>query len=327
MCSQTMTQPSLFELSAPQIEPVPPTQAQLQLAAALPKQLHLGGMSWSYPGWTGVVYQRPASEKQLAAYGLTAYARQPLLRAAEIDRSYYEPLPAEVFRAYAAQVPDDFRFLVKAHEDCTVQQFPLHARYGKKRGQTNPRYLDPEYAARAVVEPLAGLDHKLFALLFQFSPEGAAEPEVFADRLHAFLRQLPVGPTYAVELRNSALLTPEYATALADAGAIHCHNAWTYMPSVLAQAKRLTPSTRRPLLIRWLLQAHVRYEEANARFEPFDRVRREDPHTRAEVAALAARALAHAVPTCVLVDNKAEGCAPLSITTLAEAIAHSDTAR
>jgi uncharacterized protein YecE (DUF72 family) len=323
----TDPQASLFELAAPQIEPVAASEAQLQLAAALPKHLHLGGMSWSYPGWTGVVYERANSEKQLAAYGLTAYARQPLLRAAEIDRSYYEPLASAVFRAYAEQVPDDFRFLVKAHEECTVQQFPLHARYGKKRGQLNPRFLDPEYAARAVVEPLSGLGHKLFALLFQLSPQAPGEPGAFAERLHAFLGQLPVGPTYAVELRNAELLTPEYASALADAGAIHCHNAWTYMPSVLTQAKRLTPNTRRPLLIRWLLKPHDRYEQANARFEPFDRIRLEDPHTRAEVATLAARALAHDVPACVLVDNKAEGCAPLSIDTLAQAILNLDSPR
>ena len=314
-------QESLFELSAPQIQAVAPTPEQLALAQALPKQLLLGGMSWSYPGWTGVVYERQSSEKQLAAHGLTAYARQPLLRAAEIDRSYYEPLPAEVYRGYAEQVPEDFRFLVKAHEECTVQQFPRHARYGKKRGEMNARFLDVEYAKRAVIEPLSGLGDKLFALLFQFSPEAPGEPEHFAERLHVFLRQLPSGITYAVELRNRELLTSDYGAALADAGAIHCHNAWTFMPSVIAQAKQLSPKTRRPLLIRWLLKQHDRYEDANARFAPFDRLRLEDPHTRGEVAALTARALSHDVPACVLLDNKAEGCAPISIVHLAKAVA------
>lgn len=319
--SETRSQASLFELSSPQIQAVPPTPEQLALAEALPKQLLLGGMSWSYPGWTGVVYERSSSEKQLAAHGLTAYARQPLLRAAEIDRSYYEPLPAEVYRGYAEQVPADFRFLVKAHEECTVQQFPRHARYGKKRGELNARFLDAEYAARAVIEPLVGLGDKLFALLFQLSPQDPREPELFAERLHAFLRRLPSGVTYAVELRNRELLTPDYAAALADAGAIHCHNAWTFMPSVLAQAKQLPPKTRRPLLIRWLLKQHDRYEDANARFAPFDRLQLEDVHTRGEVAALTARALSHDVPACVLVDNKAEGCAPISIVHLVKTVA------
>jgi uncharacterized protein YecE (DUF72 family) len=316
-------QSALFDLPARSIEPVPPSAEQHALAAALPSALHMGAMTWSYPGWQGVVYKRPHSDKELAALGLTAYSKQPLLRVAEVDRSYYEPLPAAVFRDYAAQVPDDFRFVVKAHEDCTVESYPQHARYGKKRGLSNARYLDPEYATRAVVEPLAGLEGKLHSLLFQFSPVVGVNDRAqhaFADRLHTFLRGLPRGPVYAVELRTEALLTREYGAALADCGAIHCHSAWTYMPTVLEQARSLPAETRRPLLVRWLLRRGERYEQASARFEPFSRIQAEDPGTRDEVATLVSKALAHGVPVCALVDNKAEGCAPASIQLLAAAV-------
>jgi len=314
-------QPALFALPERSIEAMPPTAAQRALAAALPSTLHMGAMTWSYPGWQGVVYRRAHSSKELAALGLAAYAAQPLLRAAEIDRSYYEPLPASVFQSYASQVPGDFRFVVKAHEDCSVDRFPQHARYGKKRGMLNERYLDPEYATRAVVDPLVGLGPKLHNLLFQFSPMLPA-PDYdaqrnFADRLFKFLSGLPRGIMYAVELRTEALLSPHYAAALVDSGAIHCHSAWTFMPSVLDQARSLPPETRRPLLVRWLLKRGERYEQANARFEPFDSLKEEDPATRAEVATLIGKALAHNVPTLALVDNKAEGCAPASIELLA----------
>jgi uncharacterized protein YecE (DUF72 family) len=317
-------QPALFDLPARSIEPVASSAEARALAAALPAALHMGAMTWSYPGWHRVVYNRPHSEKELAAYGLTAYAKQPLLRVAEIDRSYYEPLPAAVFAEYAAQVPDDFRFVVKAHEDCSVERYPQHARYGKKRGMPNRRYLDPEYATRAVVEPLAGLSAKLHSVLFQFSPVLPAPDEPaqreFAERLHTFLRALPRGLTYAVELRTEALLTREYAAALVDSGAIHCHSAWTFMPSVLEQARALPPETRKPLLVRWLLRRGERYEQASARFEPFSRIQAEDPSTREEVATLVSKALSHGVPVCALVDNKAEGCAPQSIELLARAL-------
>ena len=317
-------QPALFALPERSIEALPPTAAARTLATALPPTLHMGAMTWSYPGWHGVVYKRAHSAKELAALGLTAYAAQPLLRAAEIDRSYYEPLPESVFEGYAAQVPDDFLFVVKAHEDCSVERFPQHARYGKKRGLMNERYLDPEYATRAVVEPLVGLGPKLHSLLFQFSPVVPAPDEAaqreFADRLYTFLDGLPEGITYAVELRTEALLTPHYAAALVDAGAIHCHSAWTFMPSVLEQARSLPPETRRPLLVRWLLRRGERYEQANARFEPFNSLKQEDPSTREEVATLVSKALAHNVPTLALVDNKAEGCAPPSIELLAQAL-------
>ena len=317
-------QSTLFQLPERSIEPVAVTAEQRALAETLPATLHMGAMSWSYPGWQGVVYQRAHAERELAALGLTAYSKQPLLRVAEIDRSYYEPLPAAVFEGFARQVPEDFRFVVKAHEDCSVERYPQHARYGKKRGELNPRYLDPEYATRAVVEPLARLHGKLHSVLFQFSPVVPAPNEhaqrVFADRLHAFLRGLPAGLLYAVELRTEALLSQAYGAALADAGAIHCHSAWTYMPSVLDQARSLPAATRKPLLVRWLLRRGERYEQATARFEPFNQVREEDPGTRAEVVTLVAKALEHGVPVCALVDNKAEGCAPASIELLARAL-------
>jgi uncharacterized protein YecE (DUF72 family) len=318
-----VTMTSLFELPERTLQPVAPAPELLRLSAALPPALRMGAMTWSYPGWTGVVYKDQSSERDLARYGLTAYCRHPLLRLAEIDRSYYQPLTAADYRHYAEQVPDGFGFLVKAHEDCTVQRYPQHARYGAKRGQDNPRYLDADYAASVVLPPLAALEHKLCGLLLQFSPEAGRDPRAFADRLHAFLARLPrlqAGAHYVVELRTEALLTREYGAALEAAGALHCHNAWTFMPSILEQARSLPKATRRPLVIRWLLQKHDRFEQASERFAPFSRILREDRETRAEVARLTAKALASGVPACVLLDNKAEGCAPESVVRLAEAL-------
>jgi hypothetical protein len=131
---------------------------------------------------------------------------------------------------------------------------------------------------------------------------------------------LPRGVQYAVELRNRELLTPAYGAALADVGAVHCHNAWSFMPSVLAQARQLPKETRKPLVLRWLLRRNDRFAAASERYAPFSRIVSEDPETRAEVASLVGKALRHAVPALVLLDNKAEGCAPLSVELLARAL-------
>jgi uncharacterized protein YecE (DUF72 family) len=321
MTTKNAPQAALFALPPPQLEPASPNPEHVALGRALPSSIALGAMTWAYPGWKGVVYAPGVADKLLAAYGLTAYAKHPLLRSAEIDRTYYEPLSSDAFRELAAQVPDHFRFFVKAHEDCTVLRFPGHARYGKKRGQDNPRFLDAAYASSAVVAPIAdGLGEKLGAILFQFPPQDVGDARAFARSLGRFLAQLPKGPTYAVELRNPELLTAEYAAMLAAVGAIHCHNAWTVMPAVLAQARCIPPVARRPLLIRWLLRRDDNFEDARARYAPFDRLVCEDLETREMIAALAAKAHAHDVPVFVLVDNKAEGSAPESIVRLARAI-------
>jgi uncharacterized protein YecE (DUF72 family) len=315
-------QRALFDPASFGPQPARPRPEHVALAARLPASVRFGTTSWSYPGWTGTVYGHSASETDLAAYGLTAYAQHPLLRAVEIGRTFYEPLTAATLRALADQVPDDFRFVAKAHEDVVTSRFPEHARYGKRRGQTNPRYLDAAYAAEAVVGPFReGLGTKAGALLFQFPPHDTGDPQRFARELHSFLARLPKGVVYAVEVRNATLLVPAYSAALEDAGAVHCHNAWTAMPPLTAQARAIAPRARRPFVVRWMLRQGDTFEAARARYAPFGRIVDEDPATREVIASVVARACAHDVPALVLVDNKAEGCAPESVARLAAAIA------
>jgi uncharacterized protein YecE (DUF72 family) len=315
-------QTTLFELPVPELPAEPPSPACLELGAQLPPSVRLGTMSWAFPGWRGLVYGRDAPAHSLSRRGLGAYSKHPLLGAVEIDRSYYDPLDAPTLAAYAAQVPSGFRFLVKAHESCVVRRFPGHARYGRKRGEQNPLYLDAAYAAEAVVGPIqSGLGEKLGAILLSFPPTSEPqEPALFAAELGAFLAELPRGVTYAVELRNPSWLGPAYGEALCENGAVHCHNAWSHMPPVLAQARRLPAATRNPLVVRWLLAPGETYEEARERFHPFARIAREDPLVRRDIAWLVKRAADHGVPSIVTINNKAEGCAPESAFRLAEAI-------
>ena len=117
------------------------------VAAELPDSIHLGTSSWSFPGWEGLIYDRAANKTQLARRGLAAYSRHPLLRTVGIDRTYYGPISASAFADYAAAVPEDFRFLVKASSEST-------APYQRDGGGRNKLFLDPVYAAEEVVGPL-----------------------------------------------------------------------------------------------------------------------------------------------------------------------------
>jgi len=314
-------QPTLFQLPPRVLEAAAADPAAHALAAELSPALRLGTMSWSFPGWRGLVYAHDAEPKWLSEAGLGAYSQHPLLGTVEVDRSFYDPLPERYFSEIAAQVPEDFRFLVKAHEECSLARFPKHARYGKRQGEPNPRFLDATYAEGAVIAQCApGLGNKLAALLFQFPPQDVGDPGAFADRLQAFLERLPAGVPYAVELRNPELLTPAYARALATTGALHAHNVWGRMPSVLAQARMIPPPARKPLIVRWLMRRGDEYQAARSRFLPFNRLAEPDLTTRTDIATLVSKALSHDVPAFVLINNKAEGCAPASVVELARAI-------
>ena len=304
------------------VAPAMVAEATRALARDLPPHLYLGTSSWSFPGWEGLVYDQLYSQSRLARDGLSAYAQHPLFRTVGVDRTHYAPVEADVFASYAEAVPDDFRFLVKAHEACTLARYPEHPRYGRNAGRDNELFLDPDYASEYVVRPLVrGLGRKAGPLVFQFAPQPLAwlgGAQGFARRLHDFLARLPRGPLYAVEVRNRALLTPDYARALADVGACPCINLLDRMPPPLVQW-HLVDGARAPALVaRWMLTRGLNYDQARARYEPFNAVVDPDP--------AAISALAHLVRTCaerpayIIANNKAEGSAPLSLARLAEAL-------
>ncbi|HEY6323978.1 MAG TPA: hypothetical protein VJA16_20740, partial [Thermoanaerobaculia bacterium] len=54
-----------------------PSPEVVALAARLPAGIHLGGSTWSFPGWAGLVYDRAHPAARLARHGLAAYARHP----------------------------------------------------------------------------------------------------------------------------------------------------------------------------------------------------------------------------------------------------------
>ena len=297
------------------------TDEDRELAAKLPDWLRLGTSSWSFQGWTGLVYDRPASPQRLSREGLRAYAQNPLFRTVGVDRAHYQPLTVDQWRHHAEQVPADFRFLVKAHEWCTLSRFPGHARYGQRADQDNGFFLDPHYATEEVVGPtVEGLGDKLGVLLFQFAAQDLRRvggPEGFCDALYAFLSALPRGPTYAVEVRNSRLLIPRFGEALAASGAMPCLARVGDLPDLREQARRTPFGLAPAVVLRWMLRRGHTYDSAARAYSPFSELREPDPATRE---ALAELVLHLPRPTIVILNNKAEGSSPLSIRAFARRI-------
>ncbi|MEO0811298.1 MAG: DUF72 domain-containing protein [Myxococcota bacterium] len=307
----------------PQIGTATPDPSLVTTGESLPQSIRLGSSSWTFPGWAGIVYDRPSSKKVLAASGLHAYARHPLLRTVGLDRTFYRPIDAALFKALADATPENFRFLVKAHQFSTLPRFDAQPRFGARAGKSNDLFLHPGYAAAEVVGPMVeGLGTRAGPLLFQFppfAPREAGGPRAFAEKLYRFIRGLPTGPLYAVELRTDRLYTDDYRAALRESGAVHCFNAHPTMPPVEEQA-RSYELWDRPLVVRWMLKRERRYEEAKAAFDPFDAIVDPDPAARSAIAGLCIDAERRGVPSYVVINNKAEGSAPLSARLLAEQI-------
>lgn len=317
---------SLEEL--PVVRAALPTEEVVRTAARMPKNLHFGTSSWTFPGWAGIVYHDVYAASALARYGLHAYAKHPLLSMVSLDSTFYRPAPVEQLARYAAQVPDHFRFLVKAYSGLTTA--PESTR-GSGTGESV--FLDPDFATRAVIRPLVeGLGSKLAVVLFQFSPLGAVHtraPGSFARRLEAFLGALPVGPQYAVELRDAQILGSQYERALEATGAVHCRSVHSRMPPVDEQ---VTDSGKGPLIIRWMLRPGDDYESAGARYAPFHRLVQPDELSRSRIAGMVrpwlvpglSGALSAERDMHIVAANNAEGSAPATLLELAKVLAFRD---
>ncbi len=312
------------------VQAQPPDEDQIALAAALSPRIRLGTSSWSYPGWQGIVWAGRHGESKLSRNGLTAYAQQPLHRAVSIDRGFYQSLTASQYERYAQQVPEDFRFTVKAPSVITDAQ--VRAEDGRGR-QANMAFLDPRLAVQEFLEPaMAGLGERIGALVFQLSPLPLAMlarmPEQL-DRLHAMLAALPslrnVAPeaVVAVEVRDPEWLTPDFVAVLRDCGARYCLGLHPKLPPIQEQLPLLRAMWPGPLVCRWNLHrihGPFGYEDAEKKYGEYDELMDPDPETRA-VLAKVIRATAEAGhPAYVTISNHAEGSAPLTLRALAKEI-------
>jgi uncharacterized protein YecE (DUF72 family) len=289
------------------------------LAARLPPLLRCGTSSWSFPGWAGIVYGRIATQAHLARHGLREYAAHPLLTTVGIDRSYYAPIPVDDLKGYHDQLPPGFPCCAKAPASVTSYVVPGGPRDAPA---PNPDYLSPERFAVEMLEPfaLAFADHcGPFIVECAPTPRGVTlDPQAFAERLDRFLEPLPREWQFAVELRDARLLTPAYARVLARHRAGHVFNAWSAMPPPGEQARLLDPAMLPFIVVRLLLRPGTWYEDQREKFRPFDRIVEPDAAMRSDVTDILVRAVARAQPAWLLVNNKAEGSAPLTIRALAE---------
>lgn len=310
--------------------PAPADAALLALRGRLPALLRLGTSSWHFPGWKGLVWEGDYPEAQLSKQGLGAYAQHPLLRTVSLDRAFYRPLTNSQYAALAAQVPDDFRFVVKAPS--LVADALIRDDDGRGAA-SNAQFLDAETALQTFVRPaLEGLGHRLGALVFQLSP---LPPRMLAtigqqiaklDQLLAALPDLRLAAAdavVAVEVRNREWLNDDFLAVLKRHRASYCLGLHAKMPPIAEQLPLLRALWPSPLVCRWNL--HLRhgaygYEAARDEYAPFDRLVDPDPDTRQQLARIIAGTVARGLPAYVTLNNKAEGSAPLSIVELAQAV-------
>jgi uncharacterized protein YecE (DUF72 family) len=142
--------------------------------------LYVGTSGYSYKEWKGSFYPEKLPAKEMLSY----YASQ--LPAVEINNTFYRLPQKSVLENWKEQVPESFRFSVKAS-----QRITHFKRLNNVAEETT--YL---------LETAAALGDHLGPILFQLPPNMKKD----LSRLEAFLHNLPAGTRGAWEFRHPTWL-------------------------------------------------------------------------------------------------------------------------
>ena len=307
-------------MTLPLFDP-PPSFDRAALAGRLRSlanaNIWIGTSSWKYPGWLDQIYTRDRyltrgkfSKSRFESECLAEYAETfPIVCG---DFSFYQFPSPEYWRKLFASAPGELRFALKVPEEVTVETFPRHARYGPRAGLRNESYLNGDALAALFLEPLAPHRERIATLIFEFGTRGAS-PREFVAQLDPFLSGLPEGFRYAVEVRNREYLRPPYFDCLRARGIAHVLNAWNKMPALGHQIALPGSITADFTVVRALLREGRSYEDAVAKFQPYDKVTDENPEARDALREVIRRMRDERKAAYIFVNNRLEGYAPETI--------------
>ena len=139
-------------------------------------KLYVGTSGFSYKEWKGSFYPQQISASEMLSY----YASR--LPAVELNNTYYRlPQPSAV-ENWRTQVPEDFRFSVKAPRTITLFR----------------RLKDAAEPTKRLLETVSVLEDRLGAVLFRLPDDMKKD----LDRLASFLAELPQDTPAAFDFRH-----------------------------------------------------------------------------------------------------------------------------
>lgn len=138
--------------------------------------LYVGTSGYSYKEWKGSFYPEKLAAKDMLPY----YSSK--LPAVELNNTFYRLPQRSMVESWKAQVPENFRFSVKASQRIT------HFKRLKEAADETKYMLDT----------VSALDDRLGVVLYQLPPNMKKDLE----RLETFLKQLPANPPATFEFRH-----------------------------------------------------------------------------------------------------------------------------
>jgi len=158
--------------------------------------LFVGTSGYSYKEWKGTFYPDDLSDKQMLRF----YGER--FRSVEINNTFYRMPKASVLEAWSAEVPADFKFVLKASQRITHFQ----------------RLKEVRDLVEYLLDVAGTLKERLGPLLFQLPPNLQKD----IPRLREFLMLLPPHRRAAFEFRHQSWFDEEVFGLLREFQAVLC---------------------------------------------------------------------------------------------------------
>jgi len=292
------------------------------MSKTIAKYIRWGTSSWAFEGWKGIVYFKEYPADKFKRDCLAEYAADARFLTVGMDLFFYQPPTESILQHYAEQLPAGFKTCSKVWEQLTIYRFPKQPRYGKMKGQVNPNFLNPELFINSVLKPYQRVFQEHtgpFILEFQYIKAADKSVDEFSQELDRFFSALPDDFQYSVEIRNKNFLHQSYFDVLRKHKISHVYNQWSYMPPI-SQQLQYDSITADFIVARLLTPPGMSYQQSVNRFEPFDKIVQPLPEMRSDVMKLVEIALKSRKIAYLLINNRAEGCAPRTIEELQKMI-------
>ena len=156
--------------------------------------LYLGTSGWSYADWEGTLY--PVGTPPTGR--LVEYVKH--FATVEVDSTFYGTPKRSTVERWREVAPEGFLFAAKFPQEVTHERNLVNSRS----------------EAESFVRTMQALEDRLGPLLLQLPPDFTVEG---MEVLNAFLRELPEGPRYAVEVRHRSWIGSDLPKLLRERGA------------------------------------------------------------------------------------------------------------
>ena len=158
--------------------------------------LYVGTSGYSYKEWKGTFYPEDLPEKEMLRF----YGER--FRTVEINNTFYRMPKPSVLEAWAAEVPESFKFVLKASQRITHMQ----------------RLKNTDDSVGYLLKVAGALKEQLGPLLFQLPPYFKKD----GPRLKDFLQLLPPERCAAFEFRHQSWFDEEVFDLLRQHRAVLC---------------------------------------------------------------------------------------------------------